>query len=191
MKVKVLKSDSHIAFIDGLTCVPIIANSFSVIKKEALNEVYRISNYLEKRLPKDANNIELLPVETVKESVKNLDENIFSVGFNKKAYGEYKSLFINSAFSFKCMVDSLASANEYLSGLVKIISETVNLKSNALLIETAFLVAESLDELFKTNELLAYKRMVKLCYLVTSHALNVYNAEKLNNKIEDVFYFDV
>lgn len=191
MKVKVLKSDSYIAFIDGLTCVPIIANSFSVIKKEALNEVYRISNYLEKRLPKDANNIELLPVETVKESVKNLDENIFSVGFNKKAYGEYKSLFINSVFSFKCMVDSLASANEYLSGLVKIISETVNLKSNALLIETAFLVAESLDELFKTNELLAYKRMVKLCYLVTSHALNVYNAEKLNNKIEDVFYFDV
>ena len=113
MKVTILKSDSYVAIFEDFIAVPVIANSQSELKKQVVNEVYRISNFLEKKLTKDANAVEFLKQISVKESVIDLDENLFYVGFSKKAYSEFKSLFIQCAFSFKCMVDSLANAKEY------------------------------------------------------------------------------
>ncbi len=189
MKVTILKSDSYVAIFEDFIAVPVIANSQSELKKQVVNEVYRISNFLEKKLPKDANNVEVLKQISVKESVKDLDENLFYVGFSKKAYSEFKSLFIQSAFSFKCMVDSLENREDYLNNVCTLICKVVDIKTGGGIIETAFTLASELDELFNKNELLAYKKVVKLCYLITNYALSVYNAEKLNN-VQDIFYFD-
>lgn len=189
MKVTILKSNQFIAFFEGFTGVPVIANSLNELKKQVVNEVYRISNFLEKKLPKDADSVEITSTISVKESVKDLDENLFYVGFNKKAYSEFKSLFIQTAFSFKCMVDSLVNADGYFKNACSLMCGVEKCESGGGIIETAFTIASELDNLSKTNELLAYKRIVKLCYVLTNYALSVYNEEKLNN-VQDIFYFD-
>ncbi|MBR5438654.1 MAG: hypothetical protein IKV61_00340 [Clostridia bacterium] len=189
MKVTILKSNQFIAFFEGFTGVPVIANSLNELKKQVVNEVYRVCNFLEQKLPKDANSVEVLKTISVKESVKDLDENLFYIGFNKRAYSEFKSLFIQTAFSFKCMVDSLKNAEEYLEGACNLICDTAKCGCGGI-IETAFNATSNLDKLYSENDLLAYKRTIKLCYVLTNYALTVYNKEKLNNNIQDIFYFD-
>lgn len=189
MKVTILKSDSYVAIFEDFIAVPVIANSQGELKKQVVNEVYRTCNFLEKRLPKNANEVEILKTVSVKESVKNLDENLFYIGFSKKAFSEYKTLFIQSAFSLKAMVDSLKNGNDYLKNACSLINGVICLNGESGIIETAFTAVENLEELFLKNELLAYKRIVKLCYLLTSYALNVYSAEKQNGA-QDIFYFD-
>lgn len=189
MKVTILKSDSYVAIFEDFIAVPVIANSQGKLKKQVVNEVYRTCNFLEKRLPKNANEVEILKTVSVKESVKNLDENLFYIGFSKKAFSEYKTLFIQSAFSLKAMVDSLKNGNDYLKNACSLINGVVCLNGESGIIETAFTAVENLEELFLKNELLAYKRILKLCYLLTSYALSVYSAERQNGA-QDTFYFD-
>ena len=188
MKVTILKSNKFIAIFDGFTGVPVVANSLNELKKQVVNEVYRISNFLEQKLPKDANSVEILKQISVKESVIDLDENLFYIGFNKRAYSEFKSLFIQTAFSFKCMVDSLKNAEEYLECACNLICDTAKCECGGI-IETAFNATSNLDKLYSENDLLAYKRILKLCYVLTNYALSVYDKEKPNN-IQDIFYFD-
>ena len=188
MNVTILKSDNYLVFTNDFLIVPIVCNSLKNVEELVVSEVYRICNFLEKRLPKGCDFITVTEQKNVEFSVKNLDVNAFEFGFSNKAYKDVKNLLVQCVFSFKTMTDSLENCQNYQSYLANVISKTVGVVCQNGLIETAFFTLDYLEELFLKDAVLAYKTTYKLCFLITDFAKSVYIKNSLKN---NPFYFEI
>ncbi len=186
MKITVLKSDKYIAFTNDFTIIPVVFNSLQEVESLVVNEVYRTCNFLEKRLPKECDKVEIVSKKTVKESVINLDIDLFEFGFSSKAFKDVKSLFMQCAFSFKAVTDSLETGQNYQEELSNKIAKIVGVICENKLIETTFTALDKIEEISSKDTLLAYKLAYKLCHVITYYAKVVYNENKNSN---DLFYF--
>lgn len=191
MKVKVIKNGGYLAFFDDFYACPVYANSLKELKINVVNEVYRTCNVLEKRLPKNSNEVIVSSENQVDFNVKNYVNSVYEIPYDKKGYSEYKSQLLQGFFSIKVMLDSVLdteSAEDFVSG-IKSVNSAYNL-DNSGIIECGFNVLEVLDGMLEQNEVKAYNLLIKTFYFVVSKAKEIFEKHQAEN-ITDSFYFGV
>ena len=184
MRIYVFKNVNYYGIFEKGQYCPVTANSIEKLKENAVEEVYRYSAFCEKKVPNDSDKIEIILTKSVNEV---FCENTFSLlSITKKDFDNLKNVVIQTAFSYKNMVESLKEIN--VLDLFSFINYT-KIESNEGILSNIFNVISYLENLPLIK---AYSLLMQIYYNLTITAKADYYALKSENKkIYNLFYFGV
>ncbi len=185
MRLIVFKSSEYLGVFEKGQYCPVSAKSLSLLKENAISEVYRSCAFLEKKLPNDSDVVEI--IKTIQ--VKSLDEVFIGKNFEfitKKDYENLVSALYQTAFSYKIMVENFEQID------VKQLFSFVLLQD----IDDDEQIMSLIFKIIKKAKILelssGYAYLLKVYYTLTSLAKNFYYSKKeLNKNVSNLFYFGV
>ena len=196
MKVKIIKGNRYLAFFEDFISNAVISPSINELKKEAVNEVYRLCNQLENKLPKSALDVEIINTINACGDLSLVSEWNFDLGkfSSAKEYEKLKSLLIQYAFSFKCMTESAGDFESEGVLVDKLLDINGNLNGyNGGLIGAVFEIIESFDLKINSNQNQVKLQIHKNLFEIVNFAKQLY-FNYLKNNVEgvtDSFFFGV
>lgn len=184
MNVYVFKQKGYLGIFERGSYVPVYANSLVELKDKLLVEIYRYSAFNDKKVPKDTS-IQIVKTISLSQDKEVFnEENISLLGVTKKDFEDVKTMVIQTAFSYKSMVEPISQIS--VKELFNFVSVPA-LDEDIQIIEYAFNLVEYASSLSLNG---GYAYLLKAYYNLTKKAEEFYyaNADK---KPCNLFYFGI
>lgn len=183
MRLIVFKGSEYLGIFEKGQYCPVSAKSLSLLKENAVSEVYRYSAFLEKKLPNDSDDVEI--IKTV--SVKSVDEVFIGENFtniNKKDFENLVNALYQTAFSYKIMVESFEEID-----LAELFNLDIVIDNDGQIMSYIFKIIKKAKLLDLTN---GYALLLKVYYLLTLKAKEFYfDKKEKGENITNLFYFGI
>ena len=184
MNIVVFKQKGYIGIFEKGSYAPVYANSLSELKDKLLVEIYRHSAYTERKVPKDTTIQIVKTISLSQEKEVFSEENISVLDISKKDYESIKTMVIQTAFSYKSMVEPISEIN--LNSLFDFCSNIVQIGGEQI-IEYAFKIIDYADSLPLVK---GYAFLLKAYYELTKKAEEFYYSNT-DKKPFNLFYFGI
>ena len=183
MRLIVFKSSEYIGVFEKGQYCPINAKSVNELKTNAVCEVYRYCAFLEKKLPSNSDEVEI--IKTV--SVKSVDDIFVDKNFtniNKKDFENLINSLLQTAFSYKMMVESFEEID-----LAELFNLDIVIDAGDQIMSYLFKIIEKAKKLDLPS---GYAYLLKTYYYLTLTAKKFYYDKKEKGEdISNLFYFGI
>ena len=183
MRLIVFKSSEYIGVFEKGQYCPINAKSVNELKTNAVCEVYRYCAFLEKKLPSNSDQVEI--IKTV--SVKSVDDIFVDKNFtniNKKDFENLINSLLQTAFSYKMMVESFKKID-----LAELFNLDIVIDADDQIMSYLFKIIEKAKKLDLPS---GYAYLLKTYYYLTLTSKKFYYDKKEKGEdISNLFYFGI
>lgn len=184
MNVFVFKKNGYYGVFERGSYAPVFANSLVELKDKLLVEIYRYSAFNEKKVPKDTS-VQIVKTISVPQDKEVFSEEYISLfGVTKKDFDAIKTMVVQTAFSYKSMVEPICQIN--VKELFDFCSQSIVVDGEQI-IEYTFNIVEYASSLPLLN---GYAFLLKTYFNLTKKAEEFYYANT-DKKPCNLFYFGI